>query len=1213
MRGSSLFGPATAGFAAGLRLSPFLLSSLASALTFQSVSEPDLDLSPLGHIALTGDFDAVTFYQYTAQTNTSTGDNDAQTLLTPLPNGILTTLSTSNADIRAMCPFTQKDGTFSGIFVGGNFTSLGGVETEGVALYHPSTNQVKSLPGLSGSVSALLCDQETNSVYVGGNFTYYNTSNAVAWVGTEGWSNLTFGGFNGPVASILKDGDGHIVFGGSFDGIGNSTSSKKGEQVINLQNATITSDADSSTSGFVDPRNIICQSSGEDGTGKTWLLEDYSPGYWRVDMQFQYTPTKLRLYNTHYEGRGTKSFLFRRLPDNGIMNLTYTDPDTGNPVYCDQSCSLSDNATEKYREFTFVNHAAMSGFEIEILGWYGKGAGLNGIELLEDNIFAYAIDAFNEPTCANSSYPSKSTRTGSWSATASGQSSSAYLTAQVTNSNTTDASVVFEPDVKHSGNYSIKLFTPGCDQDDTCDSRGIVNVTVTATSDSSEPVQTLIYQTNEYEKYDTIYTGHVDASDSSFRPRVKLTPVANQGDVTIVASRVQFVAISVSGISDDQLNGLYEYDPTTKQSTNVSESVIDQAGLVLDSEASITSLANHGSIIYVGGNFSNSYINNIMYIEQDGNATAMPKGGLNSGVNTMTVLNDFLYVGGNFTDTSDGGNDGLSHVAAYSFDTKTWSALGGGVNGRVDSVIALSLNISADLNETIVGVSGDFDQLLGFEQTSSTNVSGFAVWVPSRKNWLPNLNVSQLEFAGQLSAYAKVDNTTILAGSLSSGGIAAAGAVALLYDKDLGLEALLTDHNTNGETYTGIFDTGSSRNRTILGGHFSTNATNGSVIENFAILDGRDGSIKGLGLGVDSNSTFLTFAISDDVLYAGGNITGKVGDSKLNGFVLYNLNNDTLVRNQPPRLTGHGVSVNAIAARPSADEIYFGGQFQTAGALPCPGVCFWDTSNQQWNRPGASLDGTVLALEWLNSKQLLAVGNLSINGNQSLVATYKPKGQSWTAFPGASSSEIPGTVTAFTPANSAVSKFWLGGTYNNGSNYLAAHDGSGFQFVRNVFDKGTTIRGLEILPLSKNHDAVSTLNNDQALLVTGHLVIPDFGNASAAIFNGTAVKPFILSTKSNGEAGSMSQVFFENKNPFTSGGKHLSNGIVVLISFCLALGCVFLIVICGVIFNKIQRRRQGYMRAPQAVGTDRPSNMRRLPPEYLFNSIKQPNPAAPTI
>ncbi|RAK94924.1 putative cellular morphogenesis protein (Rax2) [Aspergillus ibericus CBS 121593] len=1213
MRAPSLFGPATAGLSTVLRLGSFLQLTPAYGLTFQSVSQPELDLSPLGQVALTGDFDAVSLYQYTEQSDTATADNDAQSILTPLPNGIFTSLSTSNAHIRAMCPFTKKDGTFSGIFVGGNFTSLGGVESEGVALYNPDSNKVTALSGLSGSVSALLCDQETNSVYVGGNFTYYNISNAVAWVGNEGWSNLSFGGLNGPVNSILKDGNGHIIWGGSFDGIGNSTSVDKGPQVINLQNATITSDAESSISGYISPRNIICQTSGDDGSGKTWLLEKNSPGYWRAEMGFEYTPTKFRLYNTHYEGRGTKTFLFRRLPDDGIMNLTYTDPDSGNAAYCDQSCPLSNSTSEKYREFTFVNSVGMSGFQIEVLDWYGNGGGLNGIEVFESNIYAYAMNAFNEPTCADLSYPSKSTRTGSWSTAASGQSSSEYLTTQVTDSNATSASVVFEPDVKQAGNYSIKLYTPGCDQDGTCSSRGIVNVTVTATSDADESAQTLIYQTNLYEKYDTIYTGHVDVSDSSFRPRVKLTPITGQGDnVTVVASMVQFVAHSLSGYSSDDLNGLYDYNPSG-ESTNVTESAIDQAGLALEHGASVLSLASHGSTIYVGGNFSSSNIENVMYLEEDGNATAMPKGGLNSKVTSMTVLGDYLYVGGNFTDTFAGGNDGLSYVAAYSFNSATWSALGAGVNGPVNSVLALSLNVSMDLNETIVGVSGDFDQLLPFDDSPSTNVSGFAVWVPSRNNWLQNLNVSQLEFAGQLSAFAEADNATILAGSLSSGGIAAAGAVALLYDNALGLEPLLTDFNTSGQTFTGIFDTSSGNNLTILGGQFTTNATNGSAIENLAILDGSTGTVRGLGAGIDSNSTFLALAISDKILYAGGNVTGSVSGSTLNGLVAYSMDNNTFSEHQPPRFIGEDVTVNAIAPRPSSNDIYIGGRFQSAGALPCPGVCYWDTEDQQWNRPGATLNGTVLALKWLNSKELLAVGDLTVSGNQSLVATYVVKKQKWQTFEGASSSDIPGTITAFTPANTQVTKFWLAGVYTNGSSFLAQYDGSSFQFVRNMFDDGTDIRGLEVLPINQNHDDVSVLNDDQMLLVTGRLQIPDFGNASAALYNGTTMQPFLLSSKPDGQPGSMAHMFFQNQNPYTSGGKHLSNGIVVLISFCCALGCVFLIVIAGIIFNKIQRRRQGYMRAPQGFGTDRPSNMRRLPPEYLFNSIKQPNPGAPAI
>jgi hypothetical protein len=76
---------------------------------------------------------------------------------------------------------------------------------------------------------------------------------------------------------------------------------------------------------------------------------------------------------------------------------------------------------------------------------------------------------------------------------------------------------------------------------------------------------------------------------------------------------------------------------------------------------------------------------------------------------------------------------------------------------------------------------------------------------------------------------------------------------------------------------------------------------------------------------------------------------------------------------------------------------------------------------------------------------------------------------------------------------------------------------------------------------------------------------------------------------------------------------HLSTGLVILISFCIALGCVFLIVVFGIILNKIQRRRQGYVRAPTTYQTDRPTSMRRVPPEYLFDSLRQRHSEVPTL
>jgi hypothetical protein len=162
------------------------------------------------------------------------------------------------------------------------------------------------------------------------------------------------------------------------------------------------------------------------------------------------------------------------------------------------------------------------------------------------------------------------------------------------------------------------------------------------------------------------------------------------------------------------------------------------------------------------------------------------------------------------------------------------------------------------------------------------------------------------------------------------------------------------------------------------------------------------------------------------------------------------------------------------------------------------------------------------------------VGDIEIGNNKTVVATLNQKTSTWTALSGASTSDITGTVTAFAPASEDISNFWLGGTSTNGSAFLLNYDGSKFQSAGSLFSKGTTIRGLEILPITQEHSSVSLLKNDLSLLIMGELVIPSFGNASAALYNGTAVTPFILSSRYNGEPGSMSQLFTEKQNPYTT-------------------------------------------------------------------------------
>jgi hypothetical protein len=110
----------------------------------------------------------------------------------------------------------------------------------------------------------------------------------------------------------------------------------------------VTSNAGSTAAGFSDPSVLFC-TNGTDGPGSTWLLEDQTPGDMTVLGNFGYRPTKLRIRNTHYSGRGTKTFRFVAQPIDGIMNFTYTDPATGKTAACDATCPLSNDSSVEFQ------------------------------------------------------------------------------------------------------------------------------------------------------------------------------------------------------------------------------------------------------------------------------------------------------------------------------------------------------------------------------------------------------------------------------------------------------------------------------------------------------------------------------------------------------------------------------------------------------------------------------------------------------------------------------------------------------------------------------------------------------------------------------------------------------------------------------------------------------------------------------------------------
>lgn len=1227
-----------------LLASPYIIPQ-ASAFTTTPVQLPNLDLSQLGRVAFAGDFDSLSLYQYQEQNETS---DPANAIYQRLPNGVFAPIDNpeskqslnTDGDVKAMCAY-QKDGSVQGYVLGGNFTSVDGVKTPGgIAMLDAKTGKPTALQGLTGSVNALHC--ESDRVYVGGEFTGGNSKNAIIW--NKDWSDMPFEGFNGPVTSIAQAPSGKIVFGGQFDGLGNGTSggaAQNNTQFLPVGSANITAQTSSGLPGFTDPKTIACKATPEaEGSGSTWLLADTSPGFWRADFGFGFQPTKLRLYNTKFEGRGTKTWRYTALPDGGIMNFTFVDPTTKQQTFCDARCPLPEGNTTA-QDFFFVNQVGMNGFRIDVSDWYGQGGGLNAIEVYQTQIFSYAIDEFNKPSCGGRTSGASASRTGTWNPSPSHDSSSMYLTATlpISQIDPNQQTVTFQPDIPQTGNYTIKLYTPGCRGDDTCTTRGQINVLVNVPSGSgsTERVEKSFFQTNEFDKYDTIYDGFIDTSNGA-RPNVTLVPLltpnpSGRDELTIVAQRVGF---DIKNATSGDINGLFEYDADKqKVEEDLSKSVIVAAGAKLSpsQKASIKTLTTANDRLYVGGNFSSGDgYNNIFAVgKDDEKPTTLEGNGLNGQVNTIYGMGNLVYVGGNFTNSQNNGSPGLNGVAAY--NNNKWEALGAGVNGFALHIVPITMNITGNAEE-VLGISGYFDRVNGFNGNAAFSVDNFAVWVPSKKNWLPNLNLQTLFVRGHITTFADIPNEAapsnrIYAGTISSGSLGANGAAVLGHDNNAlslrGMTAdireqqqtasrkrsLSDDHNMNT---TGIvaatFYKENNMNKTILGGHFATTGSNGQNITNVAIVDGKNNDqITGFGQQVDSNSTIASLSVFENILYAGGRLTGQVNNNRVAGIVAYDLGANNFWNTQPPALQGTNVTVNAIAPRPKSRDVYVAGRFESAGSLSCPAVCIWSLERNQWLAPGSSLSGVATSLTWVSDTKVLISGNLTVGNNQTKVFSYDTTTTQFEAVPGAN--DLPGPVTALTAAKADGSEFWAAGQAQDGSAFLSRFVNGGWRSVDDQFQPGTLIRSIQPLKISNEHSASDLIASNQVLLILGEIQLRNSVSASGAIFNGSTVTPFLLTSGPDGKRSSLSRMFVENPESFFGDGKKgLALGFIVLIALAIALALTFLLVVAGIILEWYRKKAQGYSPAPTSY-TDRMGNVGRVPPEQLFGNLS--GPRAPAI
>ncbi|KAK8049476.1 Polarized growth protein rax2 [Apiospora phragmitis] len=1204
------------------------IATLSHALTVTPVPSPDLDLSNLGRVAIAGDFAGISLNEFEGQTEQPFNTNGSESLMIRLPNGVFSNILTTDASIQTICSFRGA------LILGGNFTSLDGRSSTGIAQFNLDDMTLSPIAGLLGQVNALFCDDDAGKVYVGGSFKAADSTNAITWVADSNWASLPFAGFNGPVTSITKASNGHIVFGGRFTGLGNtSTPSQPDEQAINLSTATISANQGTTAAGFSDPKNIVCKTGGTNGAGNTWLLADNTPGSWSAKFRYGFQPTKLRLWNTHQDGRGVKTWRYTALPINGIMNFTYVDPKTNQNISCTSECPLSDDPSVEFQDFHFVNNVGQDEFRIDVSEWYGKGGGLNGIELLQDDIFAYAINDFNEPSCANTSFASSATTTGDWKVTPSGQSSADYLSVNIPSPvNSAAASITFFPDIREAGNYTLSLYTPGCIQDNTCGTRGQVNITWSVSPNA--PVGSkVLFQTNNFDKYDVLDMTILEASSSSFRPSVTITALNNQdlSSMTMVAQKVNFVLMNSTG----GLNGLFDYDPSKAKIDTVDfgTSAFDKLGSTFSRGSAVSALATTGDITYIGGNFTSDKVRNIVAINSKDSSTVPLESGTNGQIMSMALVHNQLFVGGSFNNTSDGSNPALGNVAVYDTASKKWASLGAGVDGPVMNVVDMTLNLSSNKPESVIAVSGSFSQLLAFGSNPEHAVNGFAIWVKSQSNWLQNVNGPTPFLDGILSTSlinGADDGKSVYAGSLSSQVLRAEGAATMgnsigsfplniqppasaanMTTNFAGVRKRLSSANSTDVSgvVAGLFYKEGGLNVTILAGHFSATASDGTPFANMAFIDGvANNKVTGLPAGVTDASTFRAVAIQGSTLFAGGRVNGTVGESRVNGLVSFDMASKKF-NQQPPSLSGGEGTVSSITVRPDSGEVFVGGSFEDAGSLDCPGLCVFSTATFQWSRPGFGLQGDVNAMMWSSKTKVVVGGNMTLNDTSAFLSSYDASSSSWSGFP-----ELPGPVDAITAANKEGTQLWVSGTARDGSVYLMKYDGSSMVPAGITFDAETAIKSLQVFTVTEARDSESNLvDRNQVLMITGSLSIPNFGKASSALFDGDKIRPYALTSNTGNSAGSIAKIFVENPDNFFKPSKAgLAVGFIVLIGLAISLALMLLIVVAGLALDRYRKKRDGYVPAPTSM-YDRGSGMRRIPPHELLDSLSKGRPGAPHV
>ncbi len=357
---------------------------------------------------------------------------------------------------------------------------------------------------------------------------------------------------------------------------------------------------------------------------------------------------------------------------------------------------------------------------------------------------------------------------------------------------------------------------------------------------------------------------------------------------------------------------------------------------------------------------------------------------------------DTIYVGGEFT--SCGGTPGTVNVAAYHVETDTWSALGGGLNNRVNALVWHDGGLYA---------GGMFTQING-----GGSASRVARWDPATNGWEPVGNNGN-GVSDRVMAMAVMDGDLYVGGEFQSVNFGPNSLTASFVARWDGSQWSALETAT-GEGVDGlVWALAADGSRLYVGGSFQS-VNVGEPEQVNAIAYWENNAWSGLvGNGGVGTGGVRAIAVLDGDVYVGGTFTAvNIGNevtahrvARWDGQDWYALAD----------ASGQGVD-NMVQSMTVLDgSVYLGGTFETFGdVIPVVSnrIARWDGNT--WHTLGSGIAGPGItrgrALTSLGERFVFVGGSFTTAGGQNSrsFAVYRARGQVEVELAGNGSGSVTG-------------------------------------------------------------------------------------------------------------------------------------------------------------------------------------------------------------